>query len=188
MTHRQIVVHAQLLQTSKVCLYIWTISISYRLWCQCFFLMFSPNWGNDRNWSKKSDGPSTSSYIYFVFCHCSPCWNILYFNSNASDPCACMLPEMLEMPVPWDCYCGPRHGSTEKFEEHNVRFQQFLGRLTGNHLVIKVPNRRGVFQAPFFRGYVKQGSLDYPIWRGLKQCKSMVDLRVFPLIVHGLGW
>jgi len=99
-----------------------------------------------------------------------------------------MLPEMLEMPVPWDCYCGPRHGSTEKFEEHNVRFQQFLGRLTGNHLVIKVPNRRGVFQPPFLRGYVKQGSLDYPIWRGVKQCKFIVNLRGFPLIVHGLGW
>lgn len=33
-----------------------------------------------------------------------------------------------------------------------------------------------------------QGSLNLPSWRGIKQCKSTLNLRKISLTVHCLGW
>ena len=36
--------------------------------------------------------------------------------------------------------------------------------------------------------HFRQGSFNYQFFFGMKQCKSMVILKDFPLILHGLGW
>ncbi len=85
-------------------------------------------------------------------------------------------------------YLWVKSVGSPKFKKPKVQFLLFILESIFEATIFCAKKKREFLNTVVKISHFFQGSLDYPNFRGIKQYKSMVNSRNFPIIVHCLGW